>query len=62
MPPIQAFVIRIKAFDGLNRLILSSEALECLIFIGSKVKLQLCVLDPLILAVLDPLIGHQSGL
>ena len=51
---IQAFATEINVCDWQSVLITSlfpSEALEDLIFKGSKVKLQLCVLDPLILAV-----------
>ena len=54
MMPIQAFVTGIKVVLQKACLIsslFSSEVLECLIFKGSKVKLQPCVLDPLILAV-----------
>ena len=51
MLPIQAFATKIKVFDLQKALDCSLLRLECLIFRGSKVKLQLCVLDPLILAV-----------
>ena len=66
MPPIQVFAIVIKAFDRQKVCLIAwsfpSEALECLIFKRSKVELQPCVLDPLIIAVFDPLIGPQEGL
>ena len=55
MLPIQVFATRIKAFDRQKVL---GRFLEHLIFKGSKVKLQLCVLDQLILAILDPSRKH----
>ena len=68
MLPVEAFATGIKIFDWqksvLDCLIVPSKALDHLIFYGSKVRLQLCFLGPLLQfgGDLDPLIGFQKGL
>ena len=54
LSPVEAFATRIKIFDRqkvFGCLIVPSEALDRLIFNGSKVKLQPRILDPLIFIV-----------